>query len=318
MAGERGAISVGDLVRVLDKLALPACALPQVAELLGLELPQVHAAPAEPAAAPTRPSAPRAAAGGFTPPSPAPRPEPPLPAPAERRPLELIEHPARAGAGRAPRTASASLEDLVGEVEGAAVAAEPLFTPMLERALVVALAAAWRPDGDWDVEELVPHIASGEPVMTIPRLPVLTTRLGVRVLVDVGIGMLPFRRDAERLVDRVERLVGGAGVERLDFDRSPLGRRGLGVGWDWKRWENHRPLAPGRPVLAVTDLGLGGRAAGSGRIVREWREFARTVAAARSPLVVLVPYPRERWPRGLRAQLVAWDRSTTVLEARPR
>jgi hypothetical protein len=67
-------------------------------------------------------------------------------------------------------------------------------------------------------------------------------------------------------------------------------------------------------VLALTDVGLGGRVAAPRDAVRDWRALARAVTAARSRLVLLVPYPPGRWPAGL-PPVVRWDRATSVREA---
>ena len=123
----------------------------------------------------------------------------------------------------------------------------------------------------------------------------------------------------ERLAARIERLVGADGFERLAFDRSPLGELGVGDGpvWTWKRYAEQRPLPAGRPLLAVTDLGLGGHRAARAETARSWLEFADEVAAAGSRLVLLVPYPAARWPAVLRRSvaIVRWDRATSVRAA---
>jgi hypothetical protein len=165
----------------------------------------------------------------------------------------------------------------------------------------------------------VDRIAAGEAVADIPRRLVLTTRLGVRVLVDIGAGMTPFVRDAERLVAQADQLVGSDALERLSFEGSPLGPRGVGNGaaWHWKPYAALNPMPRGRPVLALTDLGLGGRTPAPSTAMESWREFAATVRAAGGRLVLLVPYPEGRWPRALRSSMaiVRWDRTTSIRDA---
>ena len=316
MRRERGGVSVGDAVRALRALNLPRSALPDVAELLGLATPRRLVRAPEQPPLPPRERAPLAAPVTLRAPRvvEAPR-EPPLPetSPAARRPTELIAHPPLADA-RFPPRAVHPLAELVPPAPGRPSRPASLLEPTLERAILGALVASRRPDGDPDVEALVPRIAAGEPVRTIPRRPLRTTRLGVRLLVDAGGGMLPFRHDAERLAERIAQLVGAAGVERFDFDGSPLGPHGLGDGpvWDWVPYHALRPLAPGRPVLALTDLGLGGRSPAPAQAARAWLAFAELVE---SPLVLLVPYPRTRWPAVRGLHVVPWDRATSVREA---
>ena len=66
-------------------------------------------------------------------------------------------------------------------------------------------------------------------------------------------------------------------------------------------------------MLALTDLGLGGRSPPA-RAARDWAAFAEVVAAAGSRLVLLVPYPRAAGPRARRT-VVHWDRATSVASA---
>ena len=194
-----------------------------------------------------------------------------------------------------------------------------LLAPERQRAVLSALCSSRRADGEIDVDTVVSRIAAGEAVPDIPRRLVLTTRLGVRLLVDTGAGMTPFLRDAERIVAQAEQLVGPDGVERLSFDGSPLGPRGVGNGpaWDWTPYGELKPLPLGRPVLAVTDLGLGGRTPAPSLAVESWREFAATVRTGGSRLVLLVPYPEARWPPALRSSVatVRWDRATSIRDA---
>ena len=194
-----------------------------------------------------------------------------------------------------------------------------LLAPARQRAVLSTLLSSRRADGEIDVDALVSRIAAGEAVPDIPRRLVLTTRLGVRLLVDTGAGMTPFLRDAERLVAQAEQLVGSDALERLSFEGSPLGPGGLGDGpaWTWKAYTELRPPPPGRPVLVVTDLGLGGRTPAPSIAAQRWLEFAEVVRTAGSRLVLLVPYPEGRWPAALRASvaIVGWDRATSIRDA---
>jgi hypothetical protein len=248
-------------------------------------------------------------------PIPAPLPETPA---ASARPTELVPQPPLPYAGTPPRRV-APLSELLPTPAGQPRRPADLLAPERQRAVLGALCSSRRADGEIDVDAVVGRIAAGEAVPDIPRRLVLTTRLGVRLLVDIGAGMTPFARDAERLVAQAEQLVGSDALERLSFEGSPLGPRGVGNGpaWDWQPYSDLKPLPLGRPVLAVTDLGLGGRTPAPSTAVESWRDLAATVRAAGSRLVLLVPYPQARWPRALRASvaIVRWDRTTSIRDA---
>jgi hypothetical protein len=321
----RPELSLGDVVRVLRTLRLPPEALPDVAAMLGVATARspVAKAAGEVPAAPTQPA--RAISTAVAPPrqrrSPGPAPAPtPVPEREEEgtRPAELIVHPTPSSALAPPRRFR-PLEELVGPPPEAAPPPEDLLAAALQRAILGALASSERNDGELDVEALVERIAAGESVARLPQRPVLTTRLGVRLLADVGGGMVPFSRDVERLAAQVERIAGADGFERLDFDGTPLGDYGVGRGpmWDWRPYAEQDPLLPGRPVLALTDIGIGGHRARRGETARSWLEFAAGVATAGGRLVLLVPYPRARWPAALQRSIAIahWDRGMLVRDA---
>src|SRR5262245_15605353 len=324
-AGRRPEISLGDAIRVMRTLDLPSELLPELVTMLGLHV-EARALAQLGVAEPPRPLATVSTAPGPAPgtrPTPEPPPGPaaaPLPeTPASRaRPVELVPQPPLPYAGAPPRRV-APLSQLVPAPTGQPRRPAGLLAPERQRAILSALCSSRRADGEIDVDAVVTRIAAGVAVPDIPRRPVLTTRLGVRLLVDTGGGMTPFVRDTERLVAQAEELVGPDGVERLSFDGSPLGPRGVGNGpaWDWKRYTELKPLPPGRPVLAVTDLGLGGRTPAPSIAAESWREFAAVVRTAGGRLVLLVPYPEGRWPLALRSSvsIVRWDRTTSVRDA---
>jgi hypothetical protein len=83
--------------------------------------------------------------------------------------------------------------------------------------------------------------------------------------------------------------------------------------------ETYSPPENGALVLAVSDLCRGG----PGGAIRQaepadWLKLARIVRDAGSTLVVLNPYPRERWPAQVAEQItvVYWDRSTRTADVR--
>jgi hypothetical protein len=324
-AGRRPEVSIGDALRIMRTLNLPSGLLSELVPMLSLEV-EARAVPdvgaAEPRRLPTVASTaatrgPGARPAPGPPPGPAPAPLPETPA-AAARPTELVTQPPLPYAGAPPRRVAA-LSELIPTPAGRPRRPADLLAPERQRAVLSALCSSRRADGEIDVDAVVSRIAAGEAVPDIPRRLVLTTRLGVRLLVDTGAGMTPFLRDAERLVAQAEQLVGSDALERLSFEGSPLGPSGVGDGpaWDWKRYEELKPLPLGRPVLAVTDLGLGGRTPAPSIAVESWREFAATVRTAGSRLVLLVPYPEGRWPAALRSSvaIVRWDRTTSIRDA---
>ncbi len=214
------------------------------------------------------------------------------------------------------------VEDVLEEVEErhleGVAAFEPLFGRRSTPGILAACSATPTAAGPVDVEALVSRVASARPVVEIPRLRRPTLATGVQLLIDAGAGMEPFARDQIELAEELRRVAGRSQVEQLSFADCPL--RGAGEGPFWT-WERYRPPVPGRPVLVLTDLGIGGpplhleRAA-----IREWLAFAELLRRQESPLVVLVPYKPERWPKALEraAILVHWDRGTTLAAVRDR
>ena len=89
-------------------------------------------------------------------------------------------------------------------------------------------------------------------------------------------------------------------------------------------WMLPRAAAPpGRPVLVLTDLGLGGPPVQPLRAsATEWGQYARDLRRAESPVIALVPYPLDRAHRAISRQIavVQWDHATvsTARHARRR
>jgi hypothetical protein len=106
--------------------------------------------------------------------------------------------------------------------------------------------------------------------------------------------------------------VGEELTQVVHFRDNPLRGTSSAPFWTWGPYQSP---TPGTPVLALTDLGIGGPAVHPDRSTEEeWLTFARQLAESSCPLVVLVPYPERRWPRRLAQEIVllSWDRATTV------
>jgi hypothetical protein len=323
--------ALGDYLRATERLS-PADeeARRGIARLLGLRVPDAAAerTPArsrpEPSPAIHPPSATAASAQTREPrPESAPDPSPSAkPAAAEtgyvRAPATATVPSTLAPAGRAPVV----LPPWLPEVEALALPSagpaphrpvpDSLLDPRRARAILFDSLSTRVADGPIDVERLVRARAAGHPLPTIPRHSRATLSHGVQVLVDRGEGMLPFLDDVRQLLAQVRAVAGAERVEELHFEGSPLRGAGRGGRWCWRPYEAQLP-APGTVVLAVTDLGLGG-----GRVRRgagrpgEWAALARRLRRHGCPLRALVPYPRDRWPAGLRREMgiVPWDRDT--------
>jgi hypothetical protein len=124
--------------------------------------------------------------------------------------------------------------------------------------------------------------------------------------------MEPFARDQDHLLDEIQQAIGKDSTEILHFRDNPL--RGAGSGAIWT-WQSYACPAPGTPVLALSDLGIGGPFLNPDRSsTSEWLSFAEKLSGHSCPLIAFVPYPENRWPPELARQmtLVCWDRPTTV------
>jgi hypothetical protein len=189
---------------------------------------------------------------------------------------------------------------------------EPLLRPSTTPRLIEAMVATDAGDGELDLDVLVTALAARRRLEVLPRRPHPSLLHGVQLLVDVAEAMAPYGRDAEQVAAAVRTTVGTAMVRRLSFSGTPL--RGAGTGSAWT-WTTYVPPPPGTPVLAVTELGM---APVPGRLVgplqQSWLDLAELLSRRGSPLVVLTPFPPQRWPPPLvRAlHLVHWDRSSTV------
>jgi len=192
---------------------------------------------------------------------------------------------------------------------------QPLLDPLWERGILIETVGTPAAEGDIAVLEAVELIARGEPLRNVPREKMQSVSKGCQVLIDTGAGMRPFARDARQLADAVRKAVGAYHTRVLTFVDSPL----RGVLTETYDDETYSPPQNGALVLAVSDLCRGG----PGSAIRQaepsdWLKLARIVRDAGSMLVVLNPYPRERWPAQVTEQVpvVYWDRSTRTADVR--
>jgi len=207
-----------------------------------------------------------------------------------------------------------------GEAEPPAAPIErPEITPLIggltQPAILTAMLAAPAPEGDVDLDRVLDMIALDEELDAIPRLPIFTLRFGVQLLMDVGRGIAPFAPDQKAFVDGLSRLVPNERIEILRFVGCPSRGCGAGPRSSWDAW---RPPAARTPVLAITDLGLGGSILDDeGGAPQEWLDFAARVKAAGCPFSALVPYAADRWPPRLSGavEILHWSERTTARQA---
>ncbi len=173
--------------------------------------------------------------------------------------------------------------------------------------MLLALASRPARGQELDLEDIVARIASGQSVSPLRFRCERRLASHVQVLIDLGESMEPFGRDQRELVNDMVNAIGREVVSGLSFFDAPL--RGAGTG-PVSSWGAYAPPPRGAPVLALTDLGVGGPPIRRERAMPdEWLDLARLLRTRGSRLVALVPYPRQRWPLGLEREmrLVTWD-----------
>ena len=193
-----------------------------------------------------------------------------------------------------------------------ALATPPLFANQTRRAVLSTALATVVHEGDLDVGAVVSMLTDGRPLRRIPRLPTLTLRRGVQVLVDIGPGLDPYRDDVAHLLQGLDDLLPDDRLA-VEFFRGTPARELYSAGQEQTRQWSPPPAAA--PVLLVTDLGIGGPPLAEDRAsVAEWLAFARRVRVSGHALLALVPYEARRWPPPLtRAMTILhWSERTTV------
>ena len=189
---------------------------------------------------------------------------------------------------------------------------EPLFERQWTREILAGVAATSAAVGELDTERAVATVAQGRPIQKVPRLRRRSLARGVQLLVDLGTGMEPFRRDQQQLAEALRAVVGESLVEELSFHECP----GRGC-CETSSWEEvpYRLPPPGTPVAVLSDMGIRRPRLHHTRCsIEEWTELAKRISRQRCPLIALVPYPEDRWRRLLTSVIVhiSWDRSTTI------
>jgi hypothetical protein len=188
----------------------------------------------------------------------------------------------------------------------------PLLRPRTAAGVVAAAVRTWGPGSRIDERRTVAELARGRPIRKFPRRPLLSVYRGVQVLVDQGEAMEPYGRDQLHVVDVISRVVGPEATTVGSFENCPS--RGV---WMLPRVG----VVPGRPVVVLTDLGLGGPQVQPVRAsATEWCRYAVGLARAGSPVIAFVPYSVDRAYRMVsrRIAVVLWDRASISAAQRAR
>ena len=193
---------------------------------------------------------------------------------------------------RSRRSPAGNLADLLPE--GAPPKRHPgLLPPGHARALLTHLGGRLRPDGDFDAVRAVQLLAHGEPLFSLPRLWVETTRGGTELALDIGPGMQPFRSDLDHLPAQLSQVVGQQNLETRWFEDCPAGGNGVYVTGKLEPVRYQLPPA-GTLIVVVTTFGVRGGGPAMPSVMQRWQRFVAAASRARTPLIALTPLREER------------------------
>jgi hypothetical protein len=190
-----------------------------------------------------------------------------------------------------------------------------LFAPPWERGILFEAVNTPVHEGDIDVAATVELIARACPLQEPPREMNPSVSKGCQLLIDTGIGMRPFGEDALQLTSAIRHAVGGSHTSVFTFVDCPSN----GVLNEKYESSTYTPPANGAVVLVVSDLCRGGpRGAIREADPADWLVVAKRIRDAGSSLVVLNPYPPDRWPNVIveRIPVLYWDRTTQTSAVR--
>jgi hypothetical protein len=192
----------------------------------------------------------------------------------------------------------------------------PLFLAPWTRGILSEAVATWRAAGGIDLPRALEVLVRSTTPAELPRLYITTLARGCQILVDVSAGMAPFTRDCWELIDAMRSVVGRELVQVFYFKDCPI------YGVETEADANRVPFQPpprATPVLLLSDLGIAAPAFSLRLAIDEdWLRLAHQLRVAACPLLTLVPYPPQRWPKRLSKELtiIQWDRGTTAARVR--
>ncbi len=197
------------------------------------------------------------------------------------------------------------------DIHGSPLPHDPLWDPRWSRDIAAAAMSTATTGRAVDEPRAVAILSGARPLTEIPRLPTRTLARGGQILVDMTTAMDPFARDRDALIDVIRGVVGR--------DRTPValfsGAPPVGHADDDEQWEPYLPPEPRTPVIALTDLGIGGPPEHAHEAAPDrWLALADHLRRRESRLIAVVPYPPDRWPAALRRAItiLRWDRPTTL------
>lgn len=199
-------------------------------------------------------------------------------------------------------------EILVTERPPPAVMRTPLFSENTSRGIFSSALATQRIGDEIDVHRLIKVLVRGKSIRDIPRYPISTLNRGCQVLLDYRHSMVPFWEDLTSLIGQISEVLMPDTIEIFNFDGNPLKARRWTPNQQFEPWRPHK-----RPILVATDFGIQGR--GKAAVAdRVWREFIARCVDNGSPLLILIPWSRERWPTNLGGypELIHWSPYTTA------
>ena len=189
---------------------------------------------------------------------------------------------------------------------------EPLLRTDWTRAILSGALSTLGFVGEIDLDRIIDQISRARAVSKIPRHWAPTLMRGVQLLIDCSESMEPFASDQTLLREAIQDVVGRDKTQILYFSGCPIWGAGQSAHGEWTDYE---PPTFFRPVLVLSDLGIGGPEHNLNRALPEdWKEFYACLEPQKIPLIAFVPYSNDRWPESLRQKItsVQWDRRTNV------
>ena len=188
------------------------------------------------------------------------------------------------------------------------VARRSLFPEKTHRHILAATLATRRVGHEIDLPKLIAALCRREVLFQLPCRPEASLQRGCDLLLDYSPGMVTFWEDLNGLIEQVGQVVGVANTRVFGFDTLPTEAKRWTADGERQGWQPQKC-----PVLVATDFGIAGFE-GRADLHPAWRELIALCAKDGSPLLILVPWPESRWPKGLGGypKLAHWSPLTTA------
>ena len=187
---------------------------------------------------------------------------------------------------------------------------KPLITDNTSRGIFSAAVVTQRVGNEIDVYQLINQVVTGRIPKRIPRLSSGTLERGCQLLLHYSDNTVPYWEDMNTLEQQLQKVIGSDRISCYEFSDNPK---------EAKRWvslEDADYWSPkkGIPIVVATDLDIWG--SDSKELAKtKWRPFIDQCESAASPLVLLIPWPRRRWPEkelGAYPYLIHWSSHTSA------